>query len=91
MKKSEIIEKISYIMSVDKKSAKEAMFAITHTISKHLLRGNRIELRGFGVFGVKKMPKRLSKNPKTGEKINLDARNKAYFKSSKKLKEEINR
>lgn len=91
MKKSEIIEKISCVMNVDRKSAKEAIFAITDTISKHILKGDRIELRGFGVFGTKKMPERSSRNPKTGEQKNIGEKYKSYFRASKKLKEEINR
>ena len=64
----------------------------SNVIEKTLKDGGRVELRGFGTFFVKKIKERHSaKNPRTGELIYIPEKNKVRFKSSKKLKENINK
>lgn len=55
-----------------------------------LINGNRIEIRGFGVFQVKNTkPKPAARNPRTGEIIFVPARRKTHFKPGKELKERL--
>ncbi len=55
-----------------------------------LIRGNRIEIRGFGVFQVKDTrPKPAARNPRTGEIIYVPARRKTHFKPGRLLKEAL--
>jgi len=62
-----------------------------HDIEKALMDNKKVEIRGFGVFFIKKIKEKYSaRNPKTGELIYIPEKNKIRFKSSKKLKELIN-
>ncbi len=57
---------------------------------EHLIQGNRIEIRGFGVFEVKNTkPKPAARNPRTGERIFVPAHRKTHFKPGKILKEAL--
>ena len=58
-------------------------------ISKALATGDRVELRGFGAFSVKKREPRTGRNPRTGEPIPIEARRVVTFHASHKLKDQI--
>lgn len=55
-----------------------------------LARGDRVELRGFGAFGVKRRGARLGRNPKTGEAVKIDQKYVSFFKTGRELRERIN-
>ena len=55
-----------------------------------LKRGERVELRGFGIFSTKMQKSRISRNPKTGEKINTPQKKSIHFKMAKDLYKKIN-
>ena len=58
---------------------------------KHALkRGNRVELRGFGIFSTNIQKARISRNPKTGEKVNTPQKKTIHFKMSKELFKKLN-
>ena len=59
-------------------------------IKESLKRGERVELRGFGVFSTKTQRPRISRNPKTGEKVNTPEKRIIHFKMSKDLFKKIN-
>jgi nucleoid DNA-binding protein len=60
------------------------------TMRASLIEGNRIEIRGFGVFQVKDTrPKPAARNPRTGEIIYVPARRKTHFKPGRLLKEAL--
>ena len=63
---------------------------ILNEIKKTLRRGERVELRGFGVFSSKKQKPRISRNPKTGEKVNTPEKKTIHFKMSKYLFKKLN-
>jgi DNA-binding protein HU-beta len=58
-------------------------------ISKHLKKGARIRLNGFGIFQVRKRAARMGRNPATGEAIKIKASKKVAFRVAKELKEAI--
>ena len=58
---------------------------ILSEIKKTLKRGERVELRGFGIFSTKIQKARISRNPKTGEKVNTPEKKTINFKMSKDL------
>ncbi len=64
--------------------------AIFETIAAALARGERIELRGFGVFTVKERTPRVGRNPRTGEAVQVPARRHPKFKIGKELRRRIN-
>ncbi len=59
-------------------------------IKKSLRRGDRVELRGFGVFSTKIQKARISRNPKTGEKVNTPQKKTIHFKMAKDLFKKLN-
>lgn len=65
----------------------EAIFA---TIANALSSGNRVEIRGFGAFSVKEKSARTGRNPRTGEPVQIAAKNAIHFKAGKDLKTSIN-
>ena len=63
---------------------------IFEEISRALARGDRVELRGFGAFSVKRRAARLGRNPRTGAAVQVSAKFLPYFKPGKELRERIN-
>ena len=59
-------------------------------IKQALHRGERVELRGFGIFSTHIQKARISRNPKTGEKVNTPKKNTIHFKLSKEFFNRIN-
>jgi integration host factor subunit beta len=60
-------------------------------ISAALTRGERVELRGFGAFTVKRRDARTGRNPRTGEAVPVDEKAVPFFKAGKELRERVNR
>lgn len=52
--------------------------------------GNRVELRGFGAFSVKKREARVGRNPRTGESVQVDGKHVPFFKTGKLLRDRLN-
>ena len=63
---------------------------ILNEIKIALKRGDRVELRGFGVFSTNTQKARISRNPKTGEKVNTPEKKTIQFKMSKDMFKKIN-
>ena len=63
---------------------------ILSEIKNTLKRGERVELRGFGVFSTNIQKSRISRNPKTGEKVNTPEKKTIHFKMSKDLFKKLN-
>ena len=91
MTKSELIayiaEKNPHLFHRDVERIVSTLF---DEISAALAAGNRVELRGFGTFGLKSMKARKSRNPRTGKAVFVDSKLVPYFRMGKKLKERIN-
>ena len=68
-----------------KKDLEKFTNIILKEIKETLKRGERVELRGFGVFYTKLQKARISRNPKTGEKVNTPEKKTINFKMSKDL------
>ena len=60
-------------------------------ISKALASGDRVELRGFGAFSVKKRDPRTGRNPRTGEQVAVASKRVPYFKTGKDLRDRLNK
>jgi integration host factor subunit beta len=91
MTKSELIAKLAaqnpqlYLRDIE---------AIVETIidemTETLVRGDRIELRGFGAFSVKERPARTGRNPRTGEAVEVEGKRLPAFKAGKALRDRLN-
>ena len=73
-----------------KKDLEKFIDIILREIKLTLKRGERVELRGFGVFSTKTQKARISRNPKTGEKVNTPEKKTIHFKMSKDLFKKLN-
>lgn len=59
-------------------------------ITGALAGGDRVELRGFGAFSVKKRDARIGRNPRTGESVSVEAKAVPFFKTGKQLRDRLN-
>jgi len=59
-------------------------------ISCALARGNRVELRGFGAFSIKRRDARQGRNPRTGEAVSVSEKCVPFFKTGKQLRDRMN-
>ena len=73
-----------------KKDLEKFTDIILSEIKRALRRGDRVELRGFGVFSTNVQKARISRNPKTGEKVNTPQKKTIHFKMSKDLFKKLN-
>lgn len=91
MTKSELIallaEKNPHLYQRD---VERIVSTIFDEISTALARGDRVELRGFGAFSVKKRDARVGRNPRTGESVEVAEKAVPYFKTGKQLRDLLN-
>ncbi len=87
MRKQDIVDDIYQQTGLPKKDIQLVVNLLLDSVRNAFLREERIELRGFGVFEVKKRKSRVGRNPKTREVINIPARKVVTFKPSKLIKE----
>ncbi len=59
-------------------------------ITTAMANGDRVELRGFGAFSVKKRDARIGRNPRTGDSVSVDAKAVPFFKTGKLLRDRLN-
>ncbi|MDA7742452.1 integration host factor subunit beta [Francisellaceae bacterium] len=88
--KSEIIETLAYKFQIEKSESKNAVDCIIQKMISSLSRGKRIEVRGFGAFTVRTLKPKKSRNPKTGEALDLGEKYQVHFKPGEPLRKRIN-
>ena len=89
--KSKLLKQLSQnYPSFLKKDLEKFTEIILKEIKRTLRRGERVELRGIGVFSTNKQKARISRNPKTGEKIHTPEKKTIHFKMAKDLFKKIN-
>lgn len=92
MTKSELIAELSaanpHLLARDVEIIVATIF---NEISAALSRGERVELRGFGAFTIKKRDARTGRNPRTGAAVPVDEKVVPFFKAGKELRERVNR
>lgn len=90
MLKRDLIEKTTASLNdYLKKDISKAVDIIIETMSEALDQGDRVEIRGFGSFAVRKRKARRTKNPKTGKVMDIPPRKTMHFAMSKSLKEAL--
>jgi integration host factor subunit beta len=91
LNKSDLIIKIMNLNSqINQKEIEESVNTFFDTITISLTNSQKVELRGFGSFGVKKREARLARNPKTGSTVAVSAKKISFFKMGKGMKEQLN-
>ena len=73
-----------------KKDLEKVVSVVLNEIKQSLERGDRVELRGFGMFSTNIQKARISRNPKTGEKVNTPEKKTIHFKMSKEMFKKLN-
>jgi integration host factor subunit beta len=73
-----------------KKDLEKVVSIILNEIKQNLKRGDRVELRGFGMFSTNIQKPRISRNPRTGEKVNTLEKKTIHFKMAKEMFKKLN-
>ena len=89
MKKSQLIKQLSIQKDLSAKDAEIVVETIFEEIAASLGRGQRVEFRGFGSFGLKERQSREGRNPKTGDSVKVEAKRVMFFKAGKELRERV--
>jgi integration host factor subunit beta len=90
MTKSELIARLAQrYPQLVAKDAEYAVKMILDAMTQALLAGDRIEIRGFGSFGLNYRPPRVGRNPKSGEKVHVPEKYVPHFKAGKELRERV--
>ncbi len=90
MIKADLITKIAREMDIPKQEAEDGVNLFFQSIKEAILRGEEIEIRGFGSFRFRKRTSRAGRNPRTGEPVKVPPKKVLYFKPSKLLKQMLN-
>lgn len=90
MNKADLIDAMAEAAGIKKADAKKALDAFTTGVTETLAKGERISLVGFGSFSISRREAREGRNPQTGAKIQIAAKNVIKFKAGNELNEKVN-
>ena len=91
MIRSELIQKIAdENPHLYQRDVERIVNAIFEEIIDAMARGDRVELRGFGAFSVKKRDARTGRNPRTGDAVDVEEKHVPFFKTGKLLRDRLN-
>ena len=89
MNKSDLIEDLSKDTGLKTGKAKEVVKTVFNAMANALTKGDRVEIRGFGSFKVRKYKGYKGRNPKTGKPIKVKPKNLPFFKCGREPKERV--
>ena len=89
MNRSDLINALKDKSSLSRKDSENFVETFFDSISQTLAKNQRVEIRGFGSFTVKKYKPYVGRNPKTGKKISVSSKKLPFFKVGKELKEMV--
>lgn len=91
MTKSELIQRIAELNPhLYHRDVERIVTTIFEEVTEALARGDRVELRGFGAFSIKRRDARVGRNPRTGESVQVSEKYIPFFKTGKQLRERLN-
>ncbi len=91
MNKSDLVTSISEKGNLSKKDAEKALNAFMESVEEALVKGDKVQLIGFGSFEVRKRAARKGRNPQTKQEITIPSTKAPVFKVGKALKDEVNK
>jgi integration host factor subunit beta len=91
MNKSQLIERIAKEEGITVKNSANVVSVVFDSMAESLAKADRVEIRGFGSFKVKKYKSYQGRNPKTGQIIKVKEKKLPYFKVGKEMKERVDR
>ena len=89
MNKTELISEISENVKMSKRDVECVLAATLESITKAIVRGDAVQLFGFGTFEAKHRAPRTGRNPKSGESIRIDAFRAPVFRAAPALKQAV--
>lgn len=89
MNKTELIAEVANKAGLSRKDAEKALGAVVKTITEAVVKGDKVQLVGFGSFETKQREARTGRNPKTKETIEIPATRVPVFKAGKALKDAV--
>lgn len=91
MIRSELIQKIAdENPHLYQRDVERIVNTIFDEVTDAMARGDRVELRGFGAFSVKKRDARIGRNPRTGATVDVEEKHVPFFKTGKLLRDRLN-
>ena len=87
MIKADIVNRVSQAAAITKQQSERAVETMLDALSHSLRRGERIELRGFGVFSVRPRKRGIGRNPRTGQEVRIPPGRTIRFKPGKDLQD----
>ncbi len=90
MTKADLVEEVVRVSNLSKRDAEVVVNTLFGAIIGALQHDDKIELRGFGSFRVRRRRSRQGRNPKTGDRVEVPSKRIPYFKPGKELKDVIN-
>ena len=89
MNKTELVEMVAEKAGMTKKDSENAVAAVLDGITDTMVKGEKVQLVGFGTFEVRERKEREGRNPSTGETIKIAAQKVPAFKPGKALKDQV--
>ena len=90
MTRSDLVEELANRFGqLTHRDAEYAVKTLLDAVSDALVRGHRIEIRGFGSFSVNRRPPRMGRNPRSGESVAIPEKRVPHFKPGKALREAV--
>ena len=89
MTKADLVDEVVKVASLSKRHAEIVVNTLFHSIVEALQKDDKIELRGFGSFRVRRRRSRQGRNPKTGDRVEVPSKRIPYFKPGKELKDVV--
>ena len=90
MVKSKLVRALSEkLPGLQQRDVELALNCILAQMADALVKGERIEIRGFGSFNLHHRPARIARNPKSGESLSLPAKVKVHFKPGKEMRDRV--
>jgi integration host factor subunit beta len=90
MTKADLVDEVIRVAGLSKREAETVVNTVFEQITDALRQDDKIELRGFGSFRIRRRRSRLGRNPKTGDRVDVPSKRIPYFKPGKELKDLIN-
>ena len=90
MTKSDLIDRIAEKLKLPRGKAEEVVNMVFESMENSLKQGERIEIRGFGSFEIRKYKAYEGRNPRTGDPVGVQPKRLPFFKVGKELKERVN-
>jgi len=90
MTKADLIEEVAKQSSLTKKESELIVNTVFDNITEALVKGDKVELRGFGSFRIRHRNARKGRNPKTGSSVDVPEKRVPFFKVGKQLRELVN-